>query len=166
MRKTFAMLAAAAALAGAQTAAAQSALPLAVEVRLDAGVPTGDAGDVLNTGVGFGLRASLDVAPTFAIYGGYSRFTFDVEDGGITGAEAELDGFEVGGRVSLGTGAGVATPYALLGALFQDDRTGLEAGLGADYPVSYNLSVTPEVRYRTINDFNYITLGIGARIHF
>ncbi|HEX8394835.1 MAG TPA: outer membrane beta-barrel protein [Longimicrobium sp.] len=166
MRKTIAIVAAAAALAGAQTASAQSALPVSFEARLDAGVPTGDAGDAFNTGVGFGLRASLDLAPTFSIYGGYSRFSFDLKDSGLTDAEAELDGFEVGGRVSLGTGAGVATPYALLGALFHNDQTGLEAGLGADYPVSYNLSVTPEVRYRTVDEFNYISLGIGARVHF
>lgn len=166
MKKTFAIIAAAAALAGAQQASAQSVIPLSFEARLDAGVPTGDAGEFYNTGVGFGLRASLDLAPNFAVYGGYSRFTFDADDEGLTDAEAELEGFEVGGRVGLGTGGAVAAPYVLLGALFQDEQTGLEAGLGADYPVSWNLSVTPEVRYRTIDEFNYLTLGIGARVHF
>jgi opacity protein-like surface antigen len=167
MKKTLAMLAAGAALAGAHPAAAQTTpIPLSFEARLDAGIPTGDAGEVFNTGVGFGLRASLDLAPTFAIYGGYSRFSFDVDDNGLGDDHVTTDGFEVGGRIGLGTGAAVATPYAMLGALFQDGETGLEAGLGADYPVSYNLSVTPEARSRTINDFNYITLGIGARVHF
>ncbi|HEY0038906.1 MAG TPA: outer membrane beta-barrel protein [Longimicrobium sp.] len=166
MKKTLALLLAASSLAVAAPAAAQ--LPVSVELRLDAGIPTGDAADLVDTGVGFGLRASLDLAPTFAIYGGYSQFSFDYDDDIVLddGEEVELEGFELGGRVGLGTGGGVANPYAMLGALFHEDETGLEAGLGADYAVSYNLSVTPEVRYRTIDDFNYISLGLGARFRF
>jgi opacity protein-like surface antigen len=165
MKKTLALLLAASSLAVAAPAAAQ--LPVSVELRLDAGIPTGDAADVVDTGVGFGLRASLDLAPTFAIYGGYSRFSFDHDDDIVLdGGEVELESFELGGRVGLGTGGGVANPYALLGALFDEDETGLEAGLGADYAVSYNLSVTPEVRYRTIDDSEYISLGLGARFRF
>jgi opacity protein-like surface antigen len=165
MKKTLAILLAASAL-GAAPAAAQ-ALPVSVELRLDAGIPTGDAGDAYETGVGFGVRASLDLAPTFAIYGGYSQFSFDADDDAIlAGGELEIEGFELGGRVGLGTGGAVANPYAMLGALFHENDTGLEAGLGADYAVSYNLSVTPEVRYRTIDGFNYITLGLGARFRF
>lgn len=165
MKKTLALLLAASSLALAAPAAAQ--LPVSVELRLDAGIPTGDAADEFDTGVGFGVRASLDLAPTFALYGGYSQFTFDHDEDALLGdGERELEGFELGGRVGLGTGGGVANPYAMLGALFQDDETGLEAGLGADYAVSYNLSVTPEVRYRTIGDTNYISLGMGARFRF
>jgi hypothetical protein len=50
--------------------------------------------------------------------------------------------------------------------LFHDDDTGLEAGIGADYPVSWNASVTPGVRYRTVDDVDYLTLGMGARFRF
>ncbi|HEY0025724.1 MAG TPA: outer membrane beta-barrel protein [Longimicrobium sp.] len=165
MKKTLALLLVASSLAVAAPAVAQ--VPLSVELRLDAGIPTGDAADEVDAGVGFGVRASLDLAPTFALYGGYSQFSFDYDDGPILGgSEVELEGFELGGRVGLGTGGGVANPYAMLGALFHEDETGLEAGLGADYAVSYNLSVTPEVRYRTIGDFNYISLGLGARFRF
>jgi len=165
MKKTLALLLAASSLMVAAPAAAQ--LPVSVELRLDAGIPTGDAADAVETGVGFGVRASLDIAPTFAIYGGFSQFSFDYDDDTILGGgEVELEGFELGGRVGLGTGGGVANPYAMLGALFHEDETGLEAGLGADYAVSYNLSVTPEVRYRTVGDFDYISLGFGARLRF
>ena len=165
MKKTLALLLAASSLAVAAPAAAQ--LPVSVELRLDAGIPTGDAADVVDTGVGFGVRASLDLAPTIAIYGGYSQFRFDFDDDTVLGGgDIELEGFELGGRVGLGTGGAVANPYFMLGALFHEDETGLEAGLGADYAVSYNLSVTPEVRYRTIDDFNYISLGLGARFRF
>lgn len=153
-----------AAVLGAAPAAAQT-VPLSLEVRLDAGIPVQDADDLLDAGVGFGIRAMLDVAPTFALYGGYSRFEFEVDDDFGDG-DVEEGGFELGGRLGLGHGHGSAQPYFLLGALFHDDDTGLEAGIGADYPVSWNVSVTPEVRYRTIDDVDYLTLGMGARFRF
>lgn len=140
-------------------------LPLSVEVRLDAGIPVQDTDEFLDRGVGFGARALLELAPTFAIYAGYSRFEFERDSDLIDDApDLEEDGFELGGRLSLGHGHGHTQPYVLLGALFHEDETGLEAGIGADYGVSWNLSVTPEVRYRTIQDIDYLTLGIGLRI--
>lgn len=151
-----------AAVLGAAPAAAQD-VPLSLELRLDAGLPVQDTDDLLDSGVGFGVRAMLDLAPTFAIYGGYSRFEFDVDED-LGEGDVEEDGFELGGRVVMGHGHGSAEPYFLLGALFHEDETGLEAGIGADYGVSWNLSVTPEVRYRTIEDVDYLTLGIGVRI--
>ena len=139
-------------------------IPLSVEVRLDAGVPVQDTDDFLDRGVGFGARALLELAPTFAIYAGYSRFEFQWDDDLPGPDDVEEDGFDLGGRLSLGHGHGHTLPYILLGALFHDDDTGLEAGMGADYGVSWNLSVTPEVRYRTIGDVDYLTLGMGLRI--
>jgi hypothetical protein len=126
-------------------------------VRLDAGIPVQDTDDLLDAGVGFGIRAMLDVAPTLALYGGYSRFEFEVDDD-LGDGDVEEDGFELGGRLGLGHGHGSAQPYFLLGALFHGDDTGLEAGIGADYPVSWSVSVTPEVRYRTIDDVDYLIL--------
>ena len=151
---------------GAAPAAAQSTIPLAVEVRLDAGIPVEDSGDVLESGVGFGVRASLDIAPTFSLYGGYSQFTLEFDDDIVAEQDVETNGFELGGRVGVGNGHGGASPYFLLGALFHDDETGLEAGLGADYPVSWQVSVTPEVRYRKLDDLSYLTLGMGVRFRF
>jgi opacity protein-like surface antigen len=163
MRPWFTTLILGASVAAAAPAAAQD-VPLSFEVRLDAGIPVQDTDDLLDRGVGFGARAMLELAPSFAIYGGYSRMEFELDDDfGIDDGDVEEDGFELGGRVSLGYGHGSTQPYFLLGALFHDDETGLEAGLGADYPVSWNLSVTPEVRYRTIEDLDYLTLGIGLR---
>lgn len=161
MKTWFKTLLVGVAVLGAAPLAAQD-VPLSIEVRLDAGIPTGDADDLLDRGVGFGARALLELAPTFAIYGGYSRMEFDVDED-LGEGDVEEDGFELGGRLTLGYGHGSTQPYLLLGALFHEDETGLEAGLGADYPVSWNLSVTPEVRYRTIEDLDYLTLGIGLR---
>lgn len=154
-----------AAVLGAAPAAAAQDFPLSLEVRLDGGIPVQDSDDLLDSGVGFGIRAALEIAPTFALYGGYSRFQFDFEDEVLEGEEIEEDGFELGGRVGL-DGHGDATPYILLGALFHEDDTGLEAGIGADYPVTWQLSVTPEVKYRTIEGLDYLALGLGARFRF
>ena len=68
--------------------------------------------------------------------------------------------------MTLGTGGGIYNPYFQLGALFQDDETGLEAGLGGFYPVGQNLSLTPMVRYRTIDDLDYVTIGVGLNLSF
>lgn len=162
MKKAFAGLLAALALVfGAERAAAQGTLPLSFGVRIDAGIPTGDAADGLETGFGWGLEAAFDLTPTFAIYGGYSSFSFDFED---TDVEADIDGFEAGGRVLLGTGGAVWTPYAQFGALFHEDEVGFEVGLGADYPVGNALSLTPMARFRKIEDLQYVTLGVGLSV--
>lgn len=164
MRNWIAALAVGAMASGVGAPAAAQEIPLAFEVRLDAGIPVDDTGELYETGVGFGVRASLDVAPTFALYGGYSQFNFELDDD-LVDAENEVSGFELGGRVGMGRG-GAASPYFLLGALFHEDETGIEAGLGADYAVSWNVSVTPEVRYRKIDEFTYLALGMGARFRF
>lgn len=154
-------LLACAALLSAAPAAAQ--VPLSFEARLDAGIPVQDTDELLDAGVGFGFRVAFDLAPQFAIYGGYSRMQLDYDDD-LEDEEVDEDGFELGARVNLGYGHyGSSSPYFLFGALLRDDETGIEAGVGADYPVSWNLSVTPEVRYRTIEDLDYLTLGLGMR---
>jgi hypothetical protein len=146
---------------GAAPVAAQD-VPLSVEVRLDVGVPVQDSDDVLDRGVGFGARALLELAPTFAIYGGYSRMEFDVDED-LGEGDVDVEAFELGGRLSLGYGHGSTQPYVLLGALFHEDETGFETGIGADYAVSWNLSVTPEVRYRNVDELDYLTFGVGLR---
>lgn len=160
-----AALVGAAVLGAAPSAAAQ--LPIAIEVRLDGAIPVQDTDEVLDSGVGFSIRGSLELAPTFAIYAGVSRFQFDYEDDIFGESEHfEEEGFELGGRVGVGGGHSDTQPYILLGALFREDDTGLEAGIGADYAVSWNVSVTPEIRYRTIDDLDYLALGLGARFRF
>jgi len=151
----------AAGLALANGAAAQGALPLSIEGRIDAGIPVGDSGDGTEMGVGFELLGVFHLSPTFGIYGGYTTSSFGVEG---TDVDFELDGAELGGRITLGTGGGVWTPFAQVGALFIDDETGFEAGLGAFYPVGQYLSVTPMARFRSINEFEFVTLGIGLNV--
>ena len=165
MKNAFGGLLAALALAAAAAAPAmaQGTLPIAVEVRLDAGIPTGDDGDGLETGIGWGVTAALDLTPTFALYGGYSNFEFERDDA-LVDNTLEDEGFSLGGRVLLGTGGAVWTPYAQFGALFHDDEVGFEVGLGAEYPVGNALSLTPLVRYRDVSGASYVAVGAGLNI--
>jgi hypothetical protein len=146
-------------------AGAQSTIPLAVEARLDAGIPLTDPGDALRHGVGWGAQATLALAPTFGIYGAFSRFDFN-RDEALEQVTVRDEGFALGGRLTLGTGAGTTMPYAMLGALFHDGSTGIEAGLGAEWAVTYAMAVTPMVRFRTVGSFDYLTLGAGLSFRF
>ena len=162
MKKAIVCLFAAAALAaGTGRAAAQGTLPVSIEARIDAGIPTGDFGDAFDVGLGWGVSGAFDLTPNFAIYGGYSQFSFDLKD--TDGVNSKEDGFDLGGRVLLGTGAGVWTPFAQFGVLFHDD-TGFEVGLGADYPVGTGVSLTPLARFRKISGVQYFGIGVGLSL--
>jgi hypothetical protein len=152
------LLAAAALAAGAGNAAAQGNLPVSVEVRLDAGLPIGDFKDAARSGLGWGVSGLLDLAPNLALYAGYSSFDFELEDSSL---DLRDDGLDVGARLILGTGGGVVTTFAQFGALFHNGDTGFEGGLGAEYPVSRAVKVTPLARYRKLGDAEYVGVGVG-----
>ncbi|HKP75963.1 MAG TPA: hypothetical protein VJT67_10500 [Longimicrobiaceae bacterium] len=154
------LLAVTALAAGAGRAEAQGTLPVSVEVRLDAGLPVGDFKDAAKAGLGWGVTGAFDVAPNFALYAGYSSFDFDLKSSTL---KVRDDGFDVGGRVLLGTGGGVMTTFAQFGALFHDE-TGFEAGLGAEYQVGPAVTLTPLARYRKVGDAQYVGLGIGLNL--
>jgi hypothetical protein len=147
--------------AGAGRAQAQGTLPVSVQVRLDAGLPLGDFKDAVDVGLGWGVDASFDLSPMFAIYGGYSSFDFDVNSSTATVRD---DGFDLGGRVLLGTGGSVLTTYAQFGALFHNGDTGFEAGIGAEYPVGPAVTLTPLARFRKIGNTQYVGIGVGVSL--
>ena len=155
------LLAAVALAAGAGRAGAQGTLPVSFQVRLDAGLPVGDFKDAVKAGLGWGVDAAFDVSPNFSIYGGYSSFDFDVRSSTVTVRD---DGFDVGGRVLLGSGGGVTTTFAQFGALFHNGDTGFEAGLGLEYPVATAVTLTPLARFRKIGDTQYFGVGIGLSL--
>lgn len=155
------LLAVVALTAGTGRASAQGTLPVSFQVRLDAGLPIGDFKDVTKPGLGWGVDAAIDLSPNFAVYAGYSSFDFDVRSSTVTVRD---DGFDVGGRVLLGSGGGTLSSFAQFGALFHNDDTGFEAGLGFEYPVGPAVTLTPLARYRKIGDTQYIGLGIGLSL--
>jgi hypothetical protein len=162
MKKAYAGLLAAFALAATAPAAhAQTLIPLSAEVRLDAGIPTGGSHRVLDTGVGFAGNLGLSLSPRFTLYGGYSHTRFNLKG---TSGHATDDGFDLGGKAYMGTGGGVTNPYVQFAALFHNGNTGLEGGIGWQYGLGNSLSLTPSVRYRTIEGLHYVTGGVGLEL--
>ncbi|HEX8276101.1 MAG TPA: outer membrane beta-barrel protein [Longimicrobiaceae bacterium] len=182
MRKTIGTFALAlAAVASAGAARAQSVIPLAVEARASAAVPTGDFADFgggggIGTGYGFGARAELKLNPLFSVYGGYSWTGYDYEDVEETLTQ---QGADAGIRLGLGRGLIPLGPYARGGIVYhklEDDtfegesKLGYEVGGGLSFPLGLVISVTPEVTYTRINDalgadrdLSAVRFGVGLR---
>jgi hypothetical protein len=152
---------------------AQSPIPISVEVRGDAAVPTGSFGDRVDTGVGFGVSASVAVMPNVGVYGSYSRTEF-----GLTGAEgnAVADGFAAGLTTAFGP-RGAVTPWVGAGVLFhgldvagtREGDVGFEVGGGVAVPLGPNLRLTPGVGYRQFGagahgNVSYVSAGVGLNL--
>ncbi len=192
MRTTMFVAATLAAAAMATGAGAQSLpIPLSVEGRVDAAFPMGDFADRAGTGAGFGVGASLGIAPGFGVYGTYSHTRFGVGIGSDDTPEATDAGFSVGVTAALpGTSARVA-PWIGGGLVFHDltlngssaaisQDMGFEVGGGVAVGVAPGVRLTPGVGYRryaaTVGALGgvlerdltvqYLTLGVGLNIAF
>jgi hypothetical protein len=161
MTRAIVLLFALAALLRAAPATGQGTLPIAFEGRLDGGWPVSDFHDAFDAGLGWGVLGSFDLTPTFAFYGGYSRAEFPVR--GAVDTKVRDDGFGLGGRATLGVGGSMWTPFLQVGVLLHDE-TGIEAGLGAQYPITAGVGVTPLVLYRSVGDARYVTFGVGLSL--
>lgn len=156
-------------------AAAQSVLPISVEVRGGAGIPVGDfggnaeTGDQLGakTGLPLGVSVGYRVVPMLDIYGGYSRDSFGCSDQGefdSSNCDIRSKGFELGTRFSV-PGIVPLAPWVRAGALFHQLEIsgseggfsasitskrsfGYEIGGGISLPIMPTLALTPGVRYR------------------
>lgn len=193
MRKLWMWGAAVAAIATVAPASAQM-LPLGVEVRGGAAFPMGDFGDVFaaETGVSYGVTASLQATSLLGVYAGFERAEFGVDDTALGEADLTDQGFAFGARLSLPfgglTGLG---PWVRAGAVynqisretdstvgdFESDRKfGFEVGGGLSIPLGMVVSVTPGVRYRTyspgltgnLSDTNvsYLVADLGLSFGF
>lgn len=181
MHKTLSVAGLAAlALACAPQANAQISLPLSVEVRGAAAFPTGDFGDndVIDTGYGFEVIGKYAVTPGLAIYGGYDRFSFGLDEDIETDTDVTDSGFVLGGQLSLPlSGMTRFTPWLRAGAIYnqlsiegsennvsvkiESDRSlGFEVGGGLAIPLGQVVSITPGVRYRAYSaDFDFSDFG-------
>lgn len=142
---------------------------LTVEVRADATIPREDPGGVYDrAGLTFGGRLGLAVSPQVGVYAGYSRLSlgYDLDELGMTGS-VESDLFEAGARFRLPLGDVVA-PYVSLAALRLEDETGFAGGIGAEYGGGGGgrFVATPELRYSSVSDFDFLSFGVGVGIRF
>lgn len=177
MRRKVFVAAALAAVAFAAPAHAQSMLPFAVEGRAGLAFPTGDFGEALGTGYGLAANVSFNVAPTLALYGGYSFTQFDFDDDLVDTDETfDVKGFEGGARLGLPMVG--FSPYVKGGAVYfkggvddndSDSKLGFTVGAGLNYALGPVVSFTPEVTYVTIpddgGDANFIRADVGLRFH-
>jgi hypothetical protein len=187
MKKATFVLAALSVLGVAGSASAQSAIPLSVEIRGDAAIPTGKFADRYENGIGFTGSAALQLVPGFGVYGSYSRTNFSVD-----GPDDDVldQGYSAGLTASLGGRPGRATPYVGAGLLFHelevngnevgDAKMGFEVGAGLAIPLGQRVRITPAVGYRQYNieglslgglvntDMNvsYLNAGVGLNIAF
>lgn len=194
MRKiSFATAALAAALFAAP-AAAQSPIPLALEIR--GGIPfaTGDFGDRgadigegLGPGYTVGANATLQLTHTLGVYAGYSYTRFDVED--FDDIDVTDKGLDAGVRAAFPTTTGLA-PFLKAGlvyheadVLYEDPQLGVDTDIsgrelgfevagGVEVPLGRVLSFTPGVsyvQYETDAAFgdrrvSYVRADVGLRM--
>jgi opacity protein-like surface antigen len=142
--------------AGVQDARAQAGIPLAVEGRVDAAFPMGDFADRVDNGFGFGAGAAVQVVPGVAVYGAWSRTTFDIPSLGDRSAVDE--GFSAGLTLAI-PGGGMLQPWVGAGIVVhslelsfdvtdQSDDPGLELAAGVAIPLAPHVRLTPAVGYR------------------
>jgi opacity protein-like surface antigen len=174
MRARFVVFGTVAALAVCAGQVRAQQLPISIEAAAGAALPLGDLQDVevggASTGFGFRLGGAYRVTPQFAVYAGYSRYGFDVNDAEVAEFGFALNwtdsGFNAGARLTLpAAGAETAfTPWieaglasrsielsrSFEGRLTEDSfaRTlGFEAAGGLSIGIAQQLAVGPAIRY-------------------
>lgn len=168
MRRITLLAAAAALVATAQTAQAQTP-QFALDVRGGYAIPTGDwnEDDTFDNGFGFGANVMAMVTPQVGIYAGWETFEFGVdEDEPGVEADATDAGFRGGVSVNIPLAQSPnITPFVELGVLYNtleigasgggtsveiesEEALGFEGGVGVAVALGERLSVVPMVRYR------------------
>jgi opacity protein-like surface antigen len=156
--------------AGLATGAhAQSPLPITLEVRGGAAIPTGDFNDGINTGWGIGANVRYALTPVVGVYGGFDHFTFNADDDGDPSVDVGVDdnAIRAGLRANVPlVGMTGISPWVEGGLVFartsinasdgsssisinSDWGVGFEAGAGLTFAVAPRISINPGVRYRT-----------------
>lgn len=160
-KTTCGFLAAVAALVVAGSASAQR-IPLSIEGRVDAAIPTGDLGDVANVGVGLHGDVTFNVTPIVGVYGGYSWNRYGAKDS--NGIDFTEQGFDVGLKATFAPMQGLgAAPFFRGGAIFHklkasdsdsgesldvtDNKLGFEVAGGVAFPIAPRIMLTPQVGY-------------------
>jgi opacity protein-like surface antigen len=149
------------------TLAAQLPQQLSAEVRVGAGIPTGDFADGLSAGLGIGGILAYRVIPELDVFAGYSSQSFGVDDDPeFEGVDLDVNdsGFAIGGRFFV-PGLPSVAPWLQAAVLLHelevtgreqgvsvslssDREVGFEIGGGLEIPVAANIGVTPGIRYR------------------
>jgi opacity protein-like surface antigen len=173
------LLAAVATFAMAGAAQAQlvpNLTPFSVEVRAGAAFPKGEGTEGVNTGYTVGADLGVNVLPMVSLYGGYSRSTFGIEEGGEDG-DITISGFDVGARVEIPTPLLPIDPWIKGGAVFHkvdidgedasERETGWEVGAGVGFGLIPKVTLSPSVTYTKIGgdlDIEHVRAEVALRV--
>jgi hypothetical protein len=184
---TAGILLAAISMVGLEGADAQTRLPVSLDARVDAAIPTGTFADVADTGWGFSLGAALQVAPAFGVYGAFNRAAFSAT--APAGGDFVDSGFSVGVSALLAGLTPTVLPWVGAGLLVHslqerpatgpattgETNLGFEVGAGIAIEITPPIRLTPGVHYRhrgasfggmTDSTVSYLTAGAGINIYF
>lgn len=157
-------------IAGVPGLQAQDKFPVGVEARGGVAFPSGEWNEDGDPGTGFGVTAIVPVGGSqrFAIYGGWERYSFDLDDGGHPeggGFDAANSGARLGVEFMLPLPRRLpVVPFVSGGATysrltlvargggasveFESDRSlGFEIGAGIKVPFGAVLTMIPTIRY-------------------
>lgn len=148
-------------------------LPLSIEVRGGAAVPTGDwnEADFAETALGFGAAVSFRPIPLVGVYAGWDRFSFGVDesDAGEVGEEIDASvidsAFRLGAEVGIPLVGAPVSPFVSAGLVYgktefeiagdggalgikTDSSIGFEAAVGLGFNAG-PVTLRPSVGYRT-----------------
>lgn len=182
---------AAVALAAPARAQLPSITPFSFEARAGVAMPTGDLGDVANTGYTLSGSATYHFIPMVGIYGGYTYSRFEVEGDEESGYDLVDSGFDLGARLAIPTPLIPIDPYLKAGLVyntfgyelevqdqnadFYSDRSlGWEVGAGIGIGLAPKLSFTPQVTYTRYEpqyddsesrfDVEHVRADVGLRL--
>lgn len=144
-------------------------IPVSVEVRAGAGIPTGDfanrePGIQAESGLMVGAGAAVHISRRFALFGGYSRTRFGCPRCGEQGLDADVTdtGGDFGLQVILPASIRGLGPWIRAGGVYHqisfsgtqgelssDPALGFEVGGGISLSLLRVIRLTPGVRYRT-----------------
>lgn len=143
-------------------------LPVSVELRLGAALPTGDLAEAepgigAETGPAFGAAALFHFSGVLSAYGGYSRTLFSCPPCGESGIDDRVvdAGAEFGVQAMLPARIAGASPWLRAGGVYgqltfsgqggrlsSEPTLGYEVGGGISVGVTRSLAITPGLRFR------------------
>ena len=164
---TVAILAGILALGGTSAAQAQS-LPLSIELRGGAGIPSGDWNeeDIAETALGFGAAVKFAATPMVGIYGGWDRFSFGTDEDAFSSDVTLKDSvFRLGADVNVPAATLPVAPFVTAGIVYgkteaesegeggsssyeTDSSIGFEGAVGVQFGAG-PVQVRPAVGYRS-----------------
>jgi len=178
---------AAVALAAPARAQLPSITPFSFEARAGVAQPTGDLGDLANTGYTLSGSATYHFIPLVGIYGGYTYSRFEVEGDDEGGFDLVDSGFDLGARLAIPTPLIPIDPWIKGGLVFHkvsaegedieddedsDRELGFQVGAGLGFGIG-PVSLTPGVSfisYKVGDDddddvtLSYWEASVGVRI--